>query len=228
MGECLPYGLSQLGLVHAELADRAAHAHPRAHELGLRVDPEPDPDRLAGLSRNVCEAVDLVQGFDVDGEDALVDGALELVVGLARAGENDVLGLEAGGPRHSEFPGGGDLGPGLLLRGDKLANAEARVRLYGVGDLCSEDFVDAADPIRDHLPVVKVEGSPVVFGYSANGNARGSELAAQFPAEALGQVFRFISLSKHCLSPCGRSCLKPSWAAVLNEYLSGHHVGRPV
>ena len=131
----LPDGLPKLGLIHTELAYRPAHAHPRAHELGLRVDPESHPDALACLPGYVGEAVDLAQRLDVDGEDAFVDGAPELVVGLAGTGEDDILGLEAGGPRHREFPGGGDLGPGLPLRGNELAHPEAGVRLHGVGDL---------------------------------------------------------------------------------------------
>src|SRR5215212_7861892 len=198
MGECLPYGLSQFGLVHAELADRAAHTHPRAHELRFRVDPEPHPDGLAGLPCRLGEAVDLAQGLDVDGEDALVHRAPELVVGLAWSGEDDVFRLESCGPRHREFPRGGDLGPGLLLRGYELADAEAWVRLYGVGDLRSEGLMDAADALGDHLPVVEVEGRPVVLGYAGYGDALRGELAAQFPAETSGQVFRFIRLSKHC------------------------------
>src|SRR5215212_4231882 len=198
MGECLPYGLSQFGLVHAELADRAAHTHPRAHELRFRVDPEPHPDGLAGLLCRLGKAVDLAQGLDVDGEDALVHRAPELVVGLAGPGEDDVFGLEACGPRHREFTRGGDLGPGLLLRGYELADAEARVRLYGVGDLSSEGLVDAAYTLGDHLSVVEVEGRPVVFGYAGDGDVRGGELATQLAAEAPGQVFRFIRLSKHC------------------------------
>src|SRR5215218_6024493 len=198
MGECLPYGLSQLGLVHAELADRAAHAHPRAHELRFRVDPEPHPDGLAGLPCYPGEAVDLAQGLDVDGEDALIHRAPELVVGLAGPGEDDVFGPEACSPRHREFTRGGDLGPGLLLRGYELADAEARVRLYGVGDLRSEGLVDAADALGDHISVVEAEGRPIVVGYAGDGDALRGELADQSPAEAPGQVFRFIRLSKHC------------------------------
>src|ERR671920_2117720 len=146
-----------------ELADRAAHAHPRAHQLRLRVDPEPHPDGLAGLPGYPGEAVDLAQGLHVDGEDALVHRAPELVVGLARPGEHDVFGLETCGACYREFTRGGDLGPGLLLRGYELADAEARVRLYGVGNLRSQGLVDTAYALGDHLPVVEVEGCAVVF-----------------------------------------------------------------
>jgi hypothetical protein len=58
--ERLPNGLFELRLVHAELSDGPAHAHPRAHELGFGVDPEPDPDAPARLRCYVSEAVDLV------------------------------------------------------------------------------------------------------------------------------------------------------------------------
>src|SRR5215210_1176477 len=194
----LPYGLTQLRLVHTKLADRPAHAHPRAHELGFRVDPEPHPDALACLPGYVREAVDLVYRLDVDGEDALVYGAPELVIGLARPCEDDVLWLEAGGPSHRQLPRGGDLGPCLPLRGYELAYPEARVRLERVGDLRPEGFVDAADPLGDHLPVVEVEGRPVVLGYPGDGYACGGELAPELPPEALRQLVCLIRLSKHC------------------------------
>src|SRR5215212_550361 len=132
MGERLMYRLPELGLVHAELSDRPAHAHPRAHQLGFRVDPETYPDALAGLPRYAGEAIDLVSRLDVDREDAVFDGPPELVVDLAGTREDDVLGLETCGQRHRQFSRGCDLCPGLPFWGYELAHPEARVRLYRV------------------------------------------------------------------------------------------------
>ena len=51
----------------------------------------------------------LGQRLHVDREDALPNGVAQLVVGLARAGEDDVFGGYAGGPHHGQLAGGGDL-----------------------------------------------------------------------------------------------------------------------
>jgi hypothetical protein len=75
VGKRLLYRLPELSLVHTKLPDSTAHAHPRAHKLGFRIDPESHTDALAGLSDYTGEAVDLVYGLDVDGEDTLYDGA---------------------------------------------------------------------------------------------------------------------------------------------------------
>src|SRR5215208_3705275 len=75
VGKCLLYRVPELSLVHTELPDSTAHAHPRSHKLGFGIDPESHTDIFARLSRYTGEALDLVYGLDVDGEDTLHEGA---------------------------------------------------------------------------------------------------------------------------------------------------------
>ena len=188
MRQGILHSLLELGLVHAELAYRPAHAHLRAHELGRGIDAESNPDRSSPTCGYLRETLDLAQRLDVVGEDALLDDPLQLVVGLAWAGEDDVFGLEASGPRHGELAGGGNLCASRLLAGYELAHPEARVRLDRVGDLSAQSVSDAADPLYDRLPVVEVEGSAVLSRYLGDGYARGGELPVALPAETLRQV----------------------------------------
>src|SRR5215210_4461935 len=129
------YRFGEVGLVEAELADGAAHAHPGAHELLGRVDAQADAHLLAGGFGDGGEAVDLVQRLDVDREDAFLHGAPQLVVGLGRPGKHDVFRLEPGGPRYDQLSRRGDFCSRQLFTRYELAHGEVRVRLDGVGDL---------------------------------------------------------------------------------------------
>ncbi len=76
MRQGILHSLLELGLVHAELAYRPAHAHLRAHELGRRIDAESNPDLSSHTCGYLRETLDLAQRLDVVGEDAFLDDPL--------------------------------------------------------------------------------------------------------------------------------------------------------
>src|SRR5215210_382396 len=210
-----PDRLLEVGLVEPELPDRPAHTHLGTHELGGWVDPEPDAYLASLPLRDRGEAVELIQGLHVYREDPLLDGHKQLFVGFSGAGEDDVLRSESRGPHHHQLAGGGYLGPGELLARDQLTHGEVGVGLDGVSDLHvpAQRGPNAAYPLRDHLPVIEVEGCAVLLGYPTYGHPCRGELPFAQAAEASGQSVRLIYLRKHYLSPCGRSCRRESSAA---------------
>ena len=87
------------------------------------------PSRL----RDCAEGVQLLLALDVEQEDAVLEGELDLGVGLADAGEDDLRPRSAGLERAVELAAGGDVEPGPVL-GHEPADAEVAVGLDAVAD----------------------------------------------------------------------------------------------
>src|SRR5690606_687619 len=75
-------------LVDAERLGPAAHLHPRAAQLEIRIDANGEARSNAEALADRQRTASLAGGFEVEGH-ALADRQLQLAVALARAGEAD-------------------------------------------------------------------------------------------------------------------------------------------
>ena len=101
----------------------------------LRIDVRIDPDGNIGSAR-LCrrdrrQKLELGFRFDIDAEDAVLDGECEFTRGLADTGEHDALRRNAGGERAQEFTFGDDVRPGAETS-ERGHHRLVRVRLQRV------------------------------------------------------------------------------------------------
>ena len=105
---------------------------------------------LAGRDRG--QKFELRFGLDVDAENAVVDGEREFALGLAHAGEHDLLRRNAGGAGAQQFAFGDHVGAGAEP-GQRRDH-----RLVGVGlERVADERVDVGEGAGEH-PVVPLQG----------------------------------------------------------------------
>ncbi len=114
-------------LVEAERRGLAAHPHRPALRRRSRIDPQRHPHGRAVPLGSSGDAEQLLAVLEVDFTDAAADHPVEIGRRLARPGEQDSLGGDAGPHGRVELRARGDLGPGPFL----VKNADHR--RVGVG-----------------------------------------------------------------------------------------------
>src|SRR6185503_12372940 len=143
--------------VDAERLGPAAHLHPGALELEVRIDAYVDARPGAASGGDGGEALHLALGLEVD-DDAGGERRLEVGVGLAGTREADAVRPGAGRERGLELAGGGDVEPVDELR-DMGYDVQLRVGLHRVVDvdLAREMSAQELDALADEPVVVGVE-----------------------------------------------------------------------
>ena len=104
-----------------------------------------------GLSlgrRDGRELIELGFGFHIDAENAFIDRERELGLGLADAGEHDLVARHAGQPRAHQFAARDHVGAGAEL-GERRDHRLVGIRLHGVAD----QRVDVGEGAGKHLVV---------------------------------------------------------------------------
>ena len=92
------------------------------------------------------QQLELGLGFDVDAEDAFIDGERELGRRLADAGEHDLVRRDAGGARALELASRYHVGAGAEI-GQRLDHRLVGVRLHGVAD----ERLHVGEGVGEHL-----------------------------------------------------------------------------
>ena len=116
--------------------------------MGLGVDIGVDAKRDAGgepeRSRDLAQAPKLRLRFDIEGEDAVLKRARHLLLGLAHAGEGDLLRDHADGEHATKLPLRHDVHAGAEA-GKRGEHAEIGIRLDRVADLRVKAFEGFAE-----------------------------------------------------------------------------------
>ena len=101
--------------------------------IDVGIDADRNPRGLAGLDREPRQQFELGLGFDVDAEDVGGQRGAQLGLGLADAGEQDLLRRNAGGQRALQFAAGDHVGAGAEL-GQRAQHRLVGIGLHGVAD----------------------------------------------------------------------------------------------
>ena len=108
-------------------------------DLGMRaridigIDAHRNVDAAPLRCGDVGQAVEFRFGFDIDAENAGIDGEREFAVGLADAGEHDLVGGNSGRERALQFAFGDDIGAGTEPR-ERRDHRLIGIRLDRVAD----------------------------------------------------------------------------------------------
>ncbi len=135
----------------------------------------------ATLPMSAGDAVDRVQfglAFDIEHEDAGVEGLGDLLVGLAHAREDGFARVSAGGLDAEQFSARDDVEAAAVL-GEELQDAQVRVRLHGVADQrvdLGEGFLKGLELARESGGAVDVKGGAVLPGEVGDGDLFAVEL----------------------------------------------------
>ena len=115
--------------------------------VDVRIDAHGDAGPDAARRGDGVDPLDLPFRLGVDAAQAEVDGALELRVGLADAGEDDLRGREAGAQRDLDLADRVGVGGGAEAA-QQAGDAERRVGLERVVEPCADSRAKASSTSR--------------------------------------------------------------------------------
>ena len=101
--------------------------------VDVGVDAEADWRLLAQPAGNLIESVEFGRRFEVEAENAGIDGEFHFLDGLADAGEYDFLRIAAGSQRPLEFAARNNI-KSSALAGEDIQDAKIGIRLDGKTD----------------------------------------------------------------------------------------------
>ena len=101
--------------------------------VDIGIDPDRDPRRLAGLDGKPRQQFEFGFGFDIDAENVRGQRRAQFGLGLADAGEHDLLRRNAGRQRALQLASRHHVGAGAEL-GQRAQHRLVGVGLHGVTD----------------------------------------------------------------------------------------------
>ena len=147
--------------------------------VDIGIDPHRDPRRLPGLAGEPRQQFEFGLGFDVDAENVGGKRRAQFGLGLADAGEQDLVRRNAGGQRALQFAARNHVGAGAELR-QRAQHRLVGIGLHGVAD----QRLLAGEGVAEH-PVMALQ--------------RRGRIAIERRADCVRQIDRFTASA--CSTP---------------------------